>query len=332
MRRRSRGSSLLLAGAMLAALVHPMAHAFGRVSVVCDLISQFQSVGLCISLLGLAASLGLRSRMAWPLGALVLLQSAPWISRVLPQQHTSPIAGPRPTKILVANILFVNQDYAPLRSLIERERPDIVGLLEVSNHHLRALSDIARDFPVRLDKPRHDSLGIALWLRNPADGPITLFHPTPQGSPMIEAQLQIAGRPTTFYLVHTQMPFVRLRFERGFAELAWLRWAVMSKRGSCIIAGDFNSTESSPHFEDLLRETGLRDSRLGFGSQPSWPLWSPLRIAIDHALASEDLIVVSRRLGPDIGSDHAPLLIELQARPGASESEASRAASRASQP
>src|SRR5262249_6462450 len=81
--------------------------------------------------------------------------------------------------------------------------------------------------------------------------------------------------------------------------------------GSRIIIGDLNSTDGSAHFRDLLRVSGLRDSRLGFGRQPSWPTMGFYRIAIDHALVSDDLAVVDRRPGPNVGSDHFPLILDL---------------------
>ena len=62
----------------------------------------------------------------------------------------------------------------------------------------------------------------------------------------------------------------------------------------------------------LIRQTGLRDSALGFGVQPTWPAGMLLaRIQIDQCLVSEDLKVVRRDVGPDVGSDHLPLVVEL---------------------
>lgn len=59
---------------------------------------------------------------------------------------------------------------------------------------------------------------------------------------------------------------------------------------------------------------GMR-GRLGV----TWPVgfW-PLRIPIDHALHSAGVIVRDVRVGPDVGSDHFPLVVEARlARPGA---------------
>jgi endonuclease/exonuclease/phosphatase family metal-dependent hydrolase len=57
---------------------------------------------------------------------------------------------------------------------------------------------------------------------------------------------------------------------------------------------------------------GLRDSREGFGLQNSWPAYWPwLSITIDHCLVSRDIRLIDRKVGPDIGSDHYPVLVEV---------------------
>jgi endonuclease/exonuclease/phosphatase (EEP) superfamily protein YafD len=39
-----------------------------------------------------------------------------------------------------------------------------------------------------------------------------------------------------------------------------------------------------------------------------------LRVPVDHALVSEELCVVERSAGPDIGSRHLPLRVEVARR------------------
>ena len=80
-----------------------------------------------------------------------------------------------------------------------------------------------------------------------------------------------------------------------------------------MLVGDLNCTSWTPAFAELERISGLRDSRKGFGVQPTWPSNLPgLRIPIDHFLVSPSLAVRNRFVGPAVGSDHFPVVIELE--------------------
>jgi endonuclease/exonuclease/phosphatase (EEP) superfamily protein YafD len=82
--------------------------------------------------------------------------------------------------------------------------------------------------------------------------------------------------------------------------------------GAVIVLGDLNTTSWSPYFRDLLADSGLADTRRGFGVLGSWPdLPSPLRIPIDHCLVSDKVAVHDRRIGPPVGSDHRGVIVDL---------------------
>ena len=131
------------------------------------------------------------------------------------------------------------------------------------------------------------------------------------GNPVIHATFEFAGKDRQLWLVHPRSPLNRGRWKAGNPELDALALAVSKSGGSQIVMGDMNSTDGSRHFRDVLQVSGLRDSRLGFGRQPSWPTDMPYRIAIDHAFVSDDLAVVNRKLGHSVGSDHFPLIVDL---------------------
>jgi endonuclease/exonuclease/phosphatase (EEP) superfamily protein YafD len=98
-----------------------------------------------------------------------------------------------------------------------------------------------------------------------------------------------------------------------------------------IVVGDLNTSPWSAEFMTLTKKTGLRDSQLGYGLQPSWPMLLPyfgvntqpnlltqlLQVPIDHVLVSEQIQVFSRHTGPFIGSDHLPVTVELGWSPNA---------------
>lgn len=95
--------------------------------------------------------------------------------------------------------------------------------------------------------------------------------------------------------------------------------AMAATRGSAptIVAGDLNATPWSPWVRDFLRTPQLRDSQYGLGLLATWPAStaqysSLLGIAIDACFHSGKLQVATRALGPELDSDHLPVITELR--------------------
>jgi len=59
----------------------------------------------------------------------------------------------------------------------------------------------------------------------------------------------------------------------------------------------------------LLKGSGLQLAANAW--KPTWRVSSPLAIAIDHALTSKSLVITAREIGPGVGSDHRPQIIDL---------------------
>jgi endonuclease/exonuclease/phosphatase (EEP) superfamily protein YafD len=76
-----------------------------------------------------------------------------------------------------------------------------------------------------------------------------------------------------------------------------------------------NTTTWSRYFRDFVGQSGLRSVRDGFGILATWPTFMGPRwmmIPIDHCFVSNDIRVVSASVGERIGSDHLPLIVELE--------------------
>ena len=306
-RRLARRASTLLA---CLALIHPSARALARLDWRLDLVTHFYVAAWVATLAALAAlALARRRRLALAFAALAVWQAGTVVRYWLPGP-SRPSASPR-LRLLVANVYKNNRDYDAIAALIRRERPDVVGLVEVLPHLAAGLeaTGVAKEYPHRY----YHSVGVqglALWFR---ERPGAVEEPAifaPKGNPVYRATVRLDGRDVRLWLVHPPNPIGDGR-ERANPDLKALGLAVGAERGTKIVAGDLNRTEGSPFFADFVRDSGLVDSRLGFGPQPSWPSWSPYRIPIDHAFISGDLAVVDRRIGPSIGSDHFPLILDV---------------------
>ncbi|HEX8199542.1 MAG TPA: endonuclease/exonuclease/phosphatase family protein [Isosphaeraceae bacterium] len=294
----------------IAAVVHPLATLAARWSWRADLLTHFQEPALAVSLLAAGLLAWRRRWAAAGLAVLALFQAG----EVYRYAGTNPVApdprDPTRLRILMSNVLDDNVGYDLLEAVIRAERPDVVGLVEVSDAWIAGLANVRREFPYRYEFPA-GARGLALWFRRPPRSVDPPRIPLPGGNPVLHATLDFAGRRRHLWLVHPPNPLSRRGRSRGRAELAALAGVIGGAGGSAVVVGDLNRTDGSPLFADFLRATGLRDSRLGFGRQPSWPAGGPYRIAIDHAFVTPDLAVVSRHLGPDIGSDHLPLILDI---------------------
>ena len=163
---------------------------------------------------------------------------------------------------------------------------------------------------VRNSTARSDNFGIALYSRRPITSH-RVEHLDDSNVPTIVATIDLDGRSLNVVGTHPLPPMGRRRSELRDRHLQAIGNLIKRLPPPVMVLGDLNTTSWSPHFRDLLEKCDLRDSRCGFGVQPTWPVeqWV-LRIPIDHALVSEDLAVTQRYVGPDIGSDHFPIVVE----------------------
>lgn len=265
-------------------------------------------------LLALAVMAGFAC-LARPLGmalaaVVVALHSGPLLELTgSPLERAAP--APDVTRLLLSNVRTSNANRRGLLELVESTQPDAVLLLEVSEAWLADLGPLEAEYPHRLAAPRADNFGIALYSRRPlTDGRIVRLGAA--GVPSIEAGLE--GSSLRLLLTHPVPPMGSEAAARRDRQLEAVARRARELGPRVVLAGDLNATPWSPVFSRVLDLGALRDSRDGFGLQPTWSAGLPylVRIPIDHFLVGRDVRVLHREIGPRIGSDHLPVLVELR--------------------
>ncbi|MCP5023843.1 MAG: hypothetical protein GY930_19020 [bacterium] len=258
--------------------------------VLALLLRQWRNAGLA------GAGLLLNALLIWPL-------------------YQGPTAAPanqgETLKILYANVLTHNQRYGELVQLVQQEQPDIIALLEFSEAWQEAVSMDLQAWPHREIRPRDDNFGIAVFSRFPLENstwPVL----TPTGSATLLSSLHWNGRKVPFIFAHPYPPIHRYASNTARAQVAELCLREELQHEAALLIGDLNATPWS-HTYRQLQGTPLHDARHGFGILPTWPAGLPafLRIPIDAVLVGPRWQVQELRVGPDIGSDHLPLIAEL---------------------
>lgn len=251
---------------------------------------------------------------------------APCVSLIVSGMHLAPLwfdtsrhhaaGSDHVLRILEANVLTSNEDPRRLLDLIAEESPDIIVLQEINSRWLSDLAPLESAYPFHVYSPREDNFGIVLMSRLPLQDPV-VKHAGDKALPYIHAQIQNGERTFDLIAMHTVPPVARNMTAHRNAQLRDLGRLAANRAGPIVVIGDLNTTMWTNVFRSLCRDGGLFDARRGFGVLPTWPANLPaiMRIPIDHCLISDDIVPLNCRVGPDIGSDHLPLIVDLAVAP-----------------
>ncbi len=282
-----------------------------------ELASHFQ-VQLCA--ISVAATLVLLAtgRWWWAVGGLLTAvvtgsAIAPFaLSSLSGAAYVASDDGGGRLRLMLANVLGSNHRYQQFLDLIEDSNPDVLVLQEVNASWMSALQGLRDSYPYMISGPREDNFGIAVFSRLPlAEAAVHTLGEA--GLPSLSMRVDVGGAELTLIATHPTPPIPARRFHLRNDQLARLGELIDSSARPLVLVGDLNMTMWSPWYRRLTVTRRLFNSRRGFGVQGSWPACLPefLRLPIDHCLLSEGLSAAGCSLGPDIGSDHLPLLVDL---------------------
>lgn len=216
-------------------------------------------------------------------------------------------------RLLEANVLGSNRNYAALNRAVLEAHADIVVLQELTDEWQKQTEDMLSQYPFHEVVPKPGGSGIALFSRYPLED-VRILNLDSSSHIAILAKVNIDGTRVSILALHPPTPVRTDKFlnrNRQFSEAAAI---FRDTRGPGILIGDLNTTMWSPYFTDLVRNSGLRDARLGFGLKPSWPMPLPaiLQLPIDHCLVSAEVTVEKLGTGRRTGSDHRPLIVDVR--------------------
>ncbi len=275
-----------------------------------DLCSHFRAQYLISLLIGAVILLAMKRRKsAAILGLLAIVNLAVIVPLYFGRATPSP--GPS-VRAMLMNVNTQMGDPKRVAEAIRQIDPDFVVLEEVNPKWITDLADTLARYPHSQLTPRDDNFGIALLSRLPFQSSRTMYI-GPAGAPSIIAEIETPQGKCAVLATHP-LPPIGGEYA-GYRNAQFVALSAEVRKATCpvLLFGDLNCTPWSPHFARLLADSGLQDSTRGWGVQRSWPADSwLLRIPIDHCLHSPAIRITRREIGPDVGSDHFPLIVEFQ--------------------
>ena len=283
---------------------HFMALSFGVVFVGLMLCGLRRSAALAL-MVGVAA--------AWPIFSHKLVLPD-FVSGQTTVESNSP-----GLRVMSANLWVNNRDVNALVAEIERVDPDVLVVQELTSWQWQAINEHFSKKLKYSDLPR--ITGVAnIWSKYPLKAdPVTL---TTDYGAFRATQVDWNGKAVAVYGVHLVSPSRAWAIGRNRQQVHQLLTHLHTETRPTIIVGDFNATSLSAQLIAVER-SGLKDAFKTASTEWLGLSWRPregqfaqlgfwIGARIDHLFYSPEFKVASYRTGNDIGSDHLPIIVELQ--------------------
>jgi len=279
-----------------------------------DVLANFRPqyvVGLAV--LGLVVTMSRWRKTGYAILGVALVN----LVAVLPLYIGAPAearVGAETIRVMSFNLLSTNESFSDVIEYIETVNPDLVLLHEASRPWEVAIESAALDYQVV--RARSDDLIFGTLVLARGEGLEAVSYGFAAASPRAVGLSYTPPGWTGDLAVLGTHPLAPTDHERADLRDAQIGFAAewaSEQTGAFLVVGDLNSTPWSAPFRRLVAAE-LHNSQEGFGLQPTFPATSNLllRVPIDHLLHSDALEVTARHLGPPLGSDHFPLIVDLQ--------------------
>ncbi len=271
---------------------------------------------------------GLMGRSPWRWGwvitwLVILLINLAMIAPILVAQTTPAARAVPDLRLLHMTLDHESNDISRAVQFANTQEADLVSVLEVTPQTLPQLAAALTPYQLVKAEPRHNSHGTAWFVARQPHQPIRVIWsevihlPSNSDRPLLNLKISLANKIIDLLCFHVIRPrsAETVAYQQvEFAALAEWSQSMLKQGRDPVAIGDFNNTPWALSFRKLLADSGLNNSQNGFGLQPTWHSSLPtvLQIPIDHCLHSPNLVTTRRQIGPNVGSDHLPLIVDLQ--------------------
>ena len=308
---------------------------FPQVHWSLDMLTHFGHVFGAAALLAALALLPLR---CWLVATVCLATAGTQAWRLspafLPAEQPVLLGATAGVRAVAFNVLVHNENRDDAAQWLQDSRADVIALTEIDADWVDRMDDL-KGYRAAVAQPADSAYGIGIWVRDGIRFKDARIREPNGGVPRAEATLYVkaaddSNMQVRVMAVHPLPPRGHRYTVARDRYLAQTADAVVDAQADdmpVVVLGDFNATPTSRALTPLTR-AGLRNAAAGFGLHGTWPartpkqvtdlfpltdaeVPAPLALPIDHILVSGDVQVRHHQVGPELGSDHRPVLADL---------------------
>jgi len=230
-------------------------------------------------------------------------------------------SGDKPRiKVMAANVLTPNRQSDRLVALVRQFEPDVLVTLETDSWWEAQLDVLSDDYPHSICCPLDNLYGMHVFSRLPLENAQTSFL-VEDDKPSMHAEVRLNDKlAIRMHFLHPAPPSPTENDEstERDVELLVVAKSVRDDKDNVpiIVTGDLNDVAWSANTRMFRKISGLLDPRVGRCMVNSFHAqhWF-LRWPLDHLFHSHHFRLVRIQRLHEFGSDHFPVLVELQYNP-----------------
>lgn len=100
-------------------------------------------------------------------------------------------------RLVIANVEVGNTEFAAIKRLVARSRPDVLGVVELTPRLAAHLTQALPEYRAQVLAPRDDAYGIGLFSRVPLTAKRIVHLQADAGPPSVATTTRVAGAPVT---------------------------------------------------------------------------------------------------------------------------------------
>ncbi len=224
----------------------------------------------------------------------------------------------RRLRLVVSNVLMTNRQGELWLDTIREVDPDVVVAVETDAWWAETAGALKETHPHTVEVPQDDTYGMCVYSKLELVS-VEVRHLVEPEVPSLNLIARLpSGDDVSMIFLHPRPPRPDIRQDSTLrdAELVRAGRDVAQIDRPVVVAGDLNDVAWSQSTTLFQKLSGLLDPRIGRGTFSTFHAdhwW--LRYPLDHVFHSEHFALVEIRRLPNVGSDHFPMMIELEIDP-----------------
>lgn len=224
--------------------------------------------------------------------------------------------GEKPLTFLVSNVYQENTSYDKLVKLINKNKPDILFLLETNQAWMENIREATDKFKYKIEVPLDNTYGLLFYSRLPIKFQEVKYLISTE-IPSIVVDIEYNNQVVRLYGLHPTPPVPQENEEstERDAEILITGKAAKDYGKACIVFGDMNDVAWSRTTRLFLKTSQMLDPRRGRGMYNTFHVkyWF-LRWPLDHYFLSSQFRLIDMKIEESIDSDHFPISISVVLR------------------